>query len=824
MYTLAEKYGLKIAEKLTIKAKPKVTKKPKPVDKEKTEFVFRTNTNKYEKEFQKVMIDYFKDQEKEALSVISKSYFPFDSIEEHILMPSIGLTRVFPRKKKVVQKGKSNESQEMKDLFEKRTKLHIKLVQKYVQKVIDLEDKRLDKDLLKKELVHDQSKFEEPEYTPYLHVNWHYHLKDKGEEYTPSEEIKNQMDKATFHHVKNNKHHPEYWDKSSTGDVINRNDRDKTPEKMVDATKMPLDYIASMVADWLAMSEEKKTDPFDWAKKMVNKRWKFTKAQVRLIDDLLGALAITKITVVGKKEIGLSTIFKASPNALPDRFDFSGWSYKDSKWNKRLQKEGGLFIKKVYDKEGRRVWDDLAYRIEGGLEGAFDIDNPLVQEFLEDYAFTFAQGINDTTVGSLQAAMSVGMEEGLGMDGIAKLVRDVFDNCSKYRSLLIARTETIRASNGAARMAYEQSGVVEGMEWLVTRDDRTCPFCMSMSGKIIGLDEVFFDLGDKLTVGAGKDKSTIVFDYEAVEHPPLHPNCRCTVIPRIYEEYQLPKSIGLRVFLKGGPGSGNYGHVGRRGQVGGSGGGTGTSPSLRGSSTDVNVVGQATVAAMKELNITDTDIESVVKVEGWSSKCKVDVERGTVVVNNTWKDKDGEDVGSMIFTLPIPSKNKEETGKAFFDYLTISADGQGKSVGSDVMRRSEDLFRKAGMTEVALLADISIGTYSWAKAGYDYSMKDTLTESKALLRNYVLDTSKNFGVKFSKERKVEIDKQIASCKSARDIAVFAIPELKAKVSKYKRLGDFENEDVPGKLVVDIGKAFMLADGAHGQWNGVKKLR
>jgi hypothetical protein len=241
---------------------------------------------------------------------------------------------------------------------------------------------------------------------------------------------------------------------------------------------------------------------------------------------------------------------KASPNALPDRFDFSGWAYKDRKWNKRLQEEGGLFIKEIYEQEGKRVWEQLAYQFGEGLEGAFDIDDPLVQEFLEEYAFKFAQGVNETTVGMLRGAMEAGMGEGLGMDGIAKLVRGVFDNCTKYRSLLIARTETIRASNGAAVMAYEQSGVVESKEWLVTKDDRLCNLCSSMSGKVKGLNENFFSLGESMTAGSGDEKVTMKFDYEDVRWPPLHPACRCSIIPIVYEEYQLPKCIGLGMVFK----------------------------------------------------------------------------------------------------------------------------------------------------------------------------------------------------------------------------------------------------------------------------------
>ena len=100
------------------------------------------------------------------------------------------------------------------------------------------------------------------------------------------------MHEATYHHVKHNKHHPEYWDNTTTLESINPKDRDKKPEKPVDATKMPLNYVAVMVADWLAMSEEKKTSVKDWISNNVNKRWIFTPKQVELINKLSDAVTV----------------------------------------------------------------------------------------------------------------------------------------------------------------------------------------------------------------------------------------------------------------------------------------------------------------------------------------------------------------------------------------------------------------------------------------------------------------------------------------------------------------------------------------------------
>ncbi|HQF36466.1 MAG TPA: DUF5662 family protein [Candidatus Dojkabacteria bacterium] len=186
-------------------------------------------------------------------------------------------------------------TQAMVEHFTNRTNYHIKLVQNYLDEIIALNDPRLDNKILEKEKInHDQSKFKDPEYIPYLHVNWSYNLKNQGKKYNPPEAIKDQMQAATFHHVKNNQHHPEFWDDKATIGSINGKDRDKPSEQMVDATSMPLTYIAVMVADWLAVSNERKTDPYQWAEININKRWKFSTDQVKLIYDLLD-------TIWGKK-------------------------------------------------------------------------------------------------------------------------------------------------------------------------------------------------------------------------------------------------------------------------------------------------------------------------------------------------------------------------------------------------------------------------------------------------------------------------------------------------------------------------------------------
>jgi hypothetical protein len=179
---------------------------------------------------------------------------------------------------------KAEADQKMKDWFEKRTRRHIELVQKYCKKIADVYPRF--KDLIARGETHDASKFKAPEMEPYVWVSWQYKCKDDGIEFKAPEGTDEKMNQATNHHVKSNKHHPEYWS-SKEVNLINRKDRDKPPAEMVDATRMPDLDLAEMVADWMGMGEEKGNTPQSWADRNVNKRWKFTDQQSDLIYEIM---------------------------------------------------------------------------------------------------------------------------------------------------------------------------------------------------------------------------------------------------------------------------------------------------------------------------------------------------------------------------------------------------------------------------------------------------------------------------------------------------------------------------------------------------------
>ena len=108
----------------------------------------------------------------------------------------------------VASKMEQEPTKEMMDWFDERTNRHIQLVQKHCSKIQEY-DKRF-AGLVDQAEEHDKSKFEDPEYEPYLFITWQYKCKDDGNEFNPPTDLKEKMSRATEHHVSTNKHHPEY--------------------------------------------------------------------------------------------------------------------------------------------------------------------------------------------------------------------------------------------------------------------------------------------------------------------------------------------------------------------------------------------------------------------------------------------------------------------------------------------------------------------------------------------------------------------------------------------------------------------------------------
>lgn len=160
-----------------------------------------------------------------------------------------------------------------------------------------------------------------------------------------------------------------------------------------------------------------------------------------------------------------------------------------------------------------------------GVKDQIDMTVARIIKYLNETPIKFSTEVAKTTNDGIRDAIATGVGEGEGIGKIAKRINDLFDGYETSRAKMIARTETSRSTNFATDEGYKQSGVVTGKQWLTAMDERTDEECADMDGKIVEIDDEFLQEGD--TIGG------LTLDYGDIEYPPLHNNCRCTIIPII---------------------------------------------------------------------------------------------------------------------------------------------------------------------------------------------------------------------------------------------------------------------------------------------------
>jgi len=131
------------------------------------------------------------------------------------------------------------------------------------------------------------------------------------------------------------------------------------------------------------------------------------------------------------------------------------------------------------------------------------------------YSRDFAQltGITGEMSRQIGEVLAEGMADGRGVRHIARQIEDRVEKVGRTRARTLARTEVIRSHADASIGAYREAGM-EGVriraEFSTSRDDKVCPECAALEGRVFSMDEI---------------EGMI----------PIHPNCRCGIIPVVAE-------------------------------------------------------------------------------------------------------------------------------------------------------------------------------------------------------------------------------------------------------------------------------------------------
>lgn len=136
-------------------------------------------------------------------------------------------------------------------------------------------------------------------------------------------------------------------------------------------------------------------------------------------------------------------------------------------------------------------------------------------DWAEKHGATLVKGMDEETKRRLAHTISQGIENKRGIPGLSRDIKNTFGDMGKYRSELIARTETASALSQASLDSMDDMGI-NGKEWVTAGDDLVSDECQANEAEgVIPVNQAFSG---------------------GVMAPPQHPDCRCTIAPA-----RLPK-------------------------------------------------------------------------------------------------------------------------------------------------------------------------------------------------------------------------------------------------------------------------------------------
>jgi HK97 family phage portal protein len=143
-----------------------------------------------------------------------------------------------------------------------------------------------------------------------------------------------------------------------------------------------------------------------------------------------------------------------------------------------------------------------------------------LQTFIEDYVAVISNHHAKNSRQQLQTIISRSTAEEMFNDLEVRLA-----HWKEKRAEKIAREQAIEGGGAFAKFGYMAAGALS-LRWITAGE--TCPFCKSLSGKIVGMQTMFVQSGQTVETEEGKLTPT-----RSIGHPPLHNGCDCFISPSL---------------------------------------------------------------------------------------------------------------------------------------------------------------------------------------------------------------------------------------------------------------------------------------------------
>jgi ribosomal protein S18 acetylase RimI-like enzyme len=175
----------------------------------------------------------------------------------------------------------------------------------------------------------------------------------------------------------------------------------------------------------------------------------------------------------------------------------------------------------------------------------------------------------------------------------------------------------------------------------------------------------------------------------------------------------------IRMLIRGGPGSGNFGHAGRPGEVGGSETSSNSdydydqwlSNKFSYSSMDKELLVENVGKVVGEKNVAKFLKDTYEIKRGDFSTEIIGIRPGTVYGEIRQNEKV---VGSFRRTLDGDIKDVHHS------YFELKKEAQESGFGTEYYQHCEDMYKTHGWETVTLRANLDVGGYAWARMGFDF--------------------------------------------------------------------------------------------------------
>ena len=209
-------------------------------------------------------------------------------------------------------------------------------------------------------------------------------------------------------------------------------------------------------------------------------------------------------------------VFSKQEKAIISEFE-KKWFISDKAIKLKLDKKYyavyQLFLKDTVDDIIKSEWERASEEINS--KSPFEYDENMAKK-AKDMLTALAKEVDSVTDSNLLNAIWKAVDEWLSPWETKEVLLWVFEDLKTSRLDKIVRTESIRYGSFAEQEAWVQSWVVKYKQRWTALDERTCESCWKLHWKKIPLNGKFAE-----------------DDYWDVIWSPLHPNCRCDMIPLI---------------------------------------------------------------------------------------------------------------------------------------------------------------------------------------------------------------------------------------------------------------------------------------------------